>query len=96
MHNWHDLAQLRKRGQRPMGLVYLADDWRVRRAIENNYGLWALPLPKAEECYLLAGLWAVMFTDRNDRTQQVAWDIAAVHPKHFSIGWKGERWDQLM
>jgi hypothetical protein len=94
--SYADLTRMRKRGQRPIGPLYVSDDRAFRDRMYTCHGLYGVPLPKPEQCFLLAGLWVVMLAKRDDRTQEIAELIASANPKRFSVDWLGERTDLVV
>jgi hypothetical protein len=94
--SYADLTRLRKNGQRPVGPIYVTDDKFERFRLWERFGLYGVPLPKPEQCYLLAGLWVTMQAKREERTQVIAEQIAYANPKRFSIDWAGERTDYVI
>jgi hypothetical protein len=94
--SYADLARMRKRGQRPVGPIYVTDDRPEREWLWRQHGLYGIPLPKPDQAYLLAGLWVTMQAKREERTQVIAEQIAYANPKKFSIDWAGERTDYVI
>jgi hypothetical protein len=96
MPSYRELAHMRKRGQRPLGPIWVTDDAAERRRVYEHFGLFPVPLPKLEQAYLLAGLWVHMYAQRTEDTMGVAAWITAAGPKRFTIKWIGERWDTVI
>lgn len=86
--SWALLAHLRKRGQRPAGFMLVTDHERQRRNLIAS-GAFALPLPKAEEGYLVAGLEVALFADRNEPGAEAAGILFASHPASLVVLWRG-------
>ena len=87
--DWQSLASLRKKGQAPIAFLAVTDSGE-RRAYWENLGLYAVMLPRPEDCYLAAGLWVMLDVVRNQRTAERALEIASSHPRRFQIAWRNE------
>lgn len=86
--SWWNLRALRKRGQRPAGNVYVTDHGVQRRNLEAS-GLYALPVPQADQAIAVAGLDVVLIADRNECTVEVA-QVLAAKAGHFATYFRGE------
>lgn len=93
--SWPALARLRKQGQKPIAFIAVTDSGR-RRAHWERLGFWALPLPAAEDCYLVSGLWVLLDIERNAGTAARALEVAASHPRRLQIAWRGEKFETVI
>lgn len=87
--SWEQLGQMRRRGQRPVGGVWLSDD-ADRRWLFWRKGLYALPLDGPE--VMLAGLDVVMIVRRSLHHQKRVEAVFQSGPRKLSIDWEGEKW----
>ena len=93
--SWWLLSQLRVRGQRPMGPIYACED-SGRRALLRSRGLFAAELPRADECYIAAGLDVVLMGRKTDAAIELAQAIGAARPRFFATHWEGESWQTVI
>jgi hypothetical protein len=95
MADWHQLAAMRRRGERPIGGVWIAQDGRRRRLLAGR-DLFALDVPSIEQCYLAAGLDVFLLAVREQATIDVALAIAAATPRYFVTAWQGDLWREVI
>lgn len=87
--SWATLAHLRKRGQRPSGLVIVTDNEFQRRNLCVSGG-FALPFPQVAETFLIAGLDAVVIANCGERPIEVTQQMAAANPRYLATYWRGQ------
>jgi hypothetical protein len=92
--SWEELAALRRRGQRPMGPVYLSPDAGYRARQWRNRGLYCLAPGGAP--VLLAGLGVLLIAPKTAQFTEYAQAVAAADPLHFQVQWEGERWQSVI
>lgn len=92
--SWKGLASLRRKGQRPMGPVYLSPDGGYRFRQWQNRGLYCLP-PDGE-VVLLSGLSVLMMAVKTSQLVEYAQAVLSVNPYRFQIQWKGEPWQDVI
>jgi len=87
--SWTALGRLRRRGQRPKGLLFVTDNWRQRVNLEAS-GAYAVSMPVAEECIYAAGLEVVLIATSSEQTIGVAQMLAAAGPSFFATHFRGQ------
>lgn len=92
--SWEELAQMRRRGQRPVGAVYLSTDRGYRERQWTNRGLYCLS-PDGP-AVLLAGLSVLMLAPKTPALIEYAQSIFAANPLRFQVKWEGESWQDVM
>jgi hypothetical protein len=95
MADWHQLADLRRRGERPVGGVWIAQENRRRQLLAAR-GLFAVDVPALDQCYLAAGLDVFLLAQRQQLTVDVARAIASAGPRNFVTAWDGDRWREVI
>lgn len=87
--SWQSLAHLRKRGQRPLGCVFVTDRMTQRRNLELS-GAFALQFPGPQDVYLVAGLDVVIIADHSEKAVETAQALAAANPRYLATYWRGQ------
>jgi hypothetical protein len=88
--DWQALAAMRRRGERPVGGVWIARDARRRQLLANR-GFFAVGIPEPEQCYLVAGLDVFLLAPRAPKTIDIAQAIASANARYFATMWDGDR-----
>lgn len=86
--SWHQLALLRRRGQKPAAL-FVTDDSRQRWNLEAS-GVFAVGLPQSDkDDYLVSGLDVVVIADFGEHSMDVARRFMTSSPRYFATYWRG-------
>ena len=86
--SWSALGRLRRRGQKPVGLLFITDNWRQRKNLEDS-GAFAVSFPLIEECIFAAGLEVVLIADPTELAMDMAQHIASARPRFFATHFRG-------
>lgn len=92
--SWPHLAQLRRRGQRPMGPVFLVPQRSYREYLWGEKGLYSLT-PDGDPI-LLAGLRVVVMADKTPELLEFVQAVAAARPNGLQVEWEDARWQTVM
>jgi hypothetical protein len=93
--DWAVLAQLRKRGQRPIGTIFVTDHYGQRRNLESSGGFAVFP-PSEGEAYLVSGLDVLFIADRSDRSTELAQSLASAGPRCLWVHFRGSNPQQVI
>lgn len=86
--SWTALGRLRRRGQRPKGMLFVTDNWRQRVNLEAS-GAYAVSMPIAEECIYAAGLEVVLLAEQSEHAVTIAQLLAAAGPRFLATHFRG-------
>lgn len=92
--SWHLLQRMRKRGERPMGGVWMVDD-DSRRLLLLSRGLYAIRVPARAQAWL-SGLDVFLLARRMPSRIELAQEIASTYPRFFALEWEGEQWQTVI
>lgn len=87
--SWTALGRLRRRGQKPVGPVFVTDSWRQRVNLEDS-GAFAVSFPLVEECIYAAGLEVVLIASRSELAVETAQHLASAGPRYFATYFRGQ------
>lgn len=86
--SWTALGRLRRRGQRPKGMLFVTDDWRQRENLEAS-GAYAVSMPLVEECIFAAGLEVVLLAWPTEQAVTIGQQLASAAPRYLAIHFRG-------
>ncbi len=87
--SWSLLEALRRRGQRPVGAIWVTDRAQQRRYLQES-GVFAVEVPPVEWAYWVAGLAVLLTADKCAGLIAVAQALASAHPARLVVLWRGE------